>query len=122
MIILDLFARGKIRNFIVPSPELEEPFYRTLLHFSADIGNADFGATILWAQIYQVSWTWCPSGTADDTLPGQYLTDSLRANYWGTKLTEDLYPLLIMGTARNKVRQVLLETYFSKIVQGWLQV
>ncbi|WP_319549166.1 hypothetical protein [Desulfogranum marinum] len=123
LIVLDMFAKGKItRNFIVPSPELEERFYNALLLFTGDIGKDDFGETFYGLK-HTGLWDLVPKAEAkDDSLLEEYVTNCLRKYYWGAKLPEDLYPLLVMETSRNKVRQVLLETYFAENVQGGLRL
>ena len=119
--IFDHIARQKItRNFIEPSPELERRFqqYWSLIMPAGTsasmsypfyhLGSADF-------------WNLVPQ-------PGQIhqqgLTVStvqrLKELYLGARLSEDLYPLLVMETHREKIRSVLIQTYFTQPTQNIL--
>ena len=51
--------------------------------------------------------------------PGQTIKSmkKLRELYYGAKFSEDLFPLLQMQTSREKLRAVLIYTYFSPEIQ-----
>lgn len=116
--ILDLIASGAIsRNFIEPSFELAETF------------------TTYWSRVM-------PLGTSGSmAYPFHYLDSSpfwhlvsrsekskgpspfssmkrLREVYLGAKFDDDLYPLLMMKSSREKLRTTLITTFFTPEVQS----
>ncbi len=116
--ILDLIGYGSItKNFVEPSFELTETFqgYITLLP------PMNRQASIAYPFFYlQSSNFWYLKPRLDTKIkPGQTISSikRLREICFGVKFSNDLFPLLQMETFREKIRAVLIKSYFPPDIQ-----
>ena len=113
--VLDSIDSGTItRNFIEPSKRLVEIFenYWTEVlskEEAAPVASAfvGLGQERFWNLVGQ-------PGVAPDESAALSTVDQLRTYYLGARVEKDLYPLLVMKTTRNRLRSVLLTTYFHE--------
>lgn len=113
--VLDGIASGLIkRNFIELSAELETSFgayCSRLAPGDVSISMAqpfyDMGGEGFWSLIAE------PGVTHQDGLVFNSV-DELRRSYLGARFADDLYPLLLMKSSREKLRSLLKTTYFLK--------
>ena len=116
--VLDLIALRSINsNFIEPSTELSDTFqgYMTLIHRRASIAYSFLNL--------QADGFWELRPRADVEIAAGQASSSieqLRACYYGAKLAGDLLPLLQMKSSREKLRAVLIETFFGAELQPQL--
>lgn len=112
--VLDLIAGGSItRNFIEPSPELAETWQGYMAVLSSMNRQASM-AYPFFTMGKEEFWNLRPrDGMA--VKPGQTITslNRLREYYYGAKLNDDLFPLLVMKPSREKLRTILLESFFN---------
>ena len=122
MAVLDLIAQGRLqRNFVEPSQELVRRFqdYQKLLPAAIGWVNLAEPFVGLGSESF---WHLRPRGR-------QYFVDQsaitsverLRECCFGAKFSDDLFPLLQMQTSRKKLRDVLVESYFSLELQQGLR-
>lgn len=111
--VLDLVGTRQInRNFFDLSPALEKQYevYRASLSAVTSSSPAIPFCTLVdtgfWHLVPRRHVPWPDSKPA--TL------DKLRTVCLGAKVDDDLYPLLVMETSRERLRSVLLETYFEQ--------
>ena len=118
MSVLDLIAQKSVnRNFIEPSTELSETFqgYMTLIHRRARIACpfVNLQADGFW-ELRPRTDVELAAGQASISI------EQLRACYYGAKMAGDLLPLLQMKSSREKLRAVLIETFFGAELQPQL--
>jgi putative restriction endonuclease len=122
MAVLDLIAHGRLhRNFIDPSPELVLRFqdYQKLL--PSKIVSVNLAEPFIGLETEDF-WHLRPCHLDGVTREhGINTVEILRTCYFGAKLSDDLFPLLQMPASREKLRNVLLESYFSKERQQQLR-
>lgn len=114
MSVLDLIANGGLhRNLIEPSAELNDRFDSFLGLMSPSKGSVHMAGSFVGLES-DGFWQLRPRG-GHELLPGQEITsvERLRACYFGAILNDDLFPLLQMRTSREKLRTVLVTTYFA---------
>lgn len=117
--VLDHIAGGTItRNFIELSFALTETFqkYLSLLPPS----NRKRSIAYPFYQLQNSNfWTLKPkpSQGQTDTAEPPGSVEQLRTRFFGAELNSDLFTLLQMPASREKFREVLLTTYFTKDVQ-----
>lgn len=112
--VIDEIESGTIvRNFISPSPGLEQLFddYCTLslpldCLASLAIPFCHLAETPFWELKPQ------PGKFFGRNLETMTMSE-LRSHYFGAKFSDDLYPLLQMETFRQQLRQVLIDSYFD---------
>lgn len=119
--VLDLVGVGSInKNFIDPSFELTETFQG----YIALLPPMNRQASMAYPFFYlQSSGFWHLQPRSDaDIKPGQTISTikRLRECYYGAKVNDDLYPLLQMQTSREKLRAMLIESYFAPEIQQLL--
>lgn len=116
--ILDAIESSSItRNFIEPSFELAETFaeYWSLVMPIGTSGSISYPFYHL-----NSSGFWhLVSNPEIPHEPGRAISSikRLREFYLGARFDDDLFPLLVMDTSREKLRSVLIETYFSSRVK-----
>lgn len=119
--ILDLIAAGSItRNFIEPTFELAETFsgYWQRVMPIGTSGSMSY-------PFYHLSTSGFWNLVSQPGHPhrgGRTISSvkRLRELYLGSKFDDDLYPLLVMETSREKIRKILMHSYFSPSVQDIL--
>lgn len=116
--ILDLIGTGSItKNFIEPSSELTETFQG----YIAMLPPMNRQASMAYPYFYlQSSGFWNLQPRSDITIKaGQTISTvkRLRELYYGAKFSDDLFQLLQMPTSREKLRAVLIETFFAPEIQ-----
>jgi len=119
--VLDLIESGQItRNFIEPSPELVESFrnYWEMIMPGEEPG-------ILAGPFYRLadSGFWhlvSRPGSQSEQRQVVSTIEQLKKHYLGAKFDNDLYPLLVMKTHRDKLYSTLLTTCFSMEAQAVL--
>lgn len=116
--VLDLIGTGLInRNFIEPNLELTETFNRYLALLP------DFDRWVSIANPFyrlESDGFWSLKVRPGISIPPGKTTNSLkqlRDCCYGASFNDDLFPLLKMKTSREKLRAVLVETYFSPDLQ-----
>jgi putative restriction endonuclease len=115
---MDLIAYGSInKNYIDPSFDLTETFQG----YIALLPQMNRQASMAYPFYYLQSdgfWNLQPRPDTD-VKPGTTISSlkRLRECYYGAKLNDDLLPLLQMQTSREKLRAVLIGTYFSEAIQ-----
>ena len=119
--ILDLIASGSIsRNFIEPSFELAETFS----NYWAQVMPIGTSGSMSYPFYHLASSRFWHLVSQPGTQHQKGLTISsvkrLRELYLGAKFDDDLFPLLVMETSREKIRSTLIETYFSKSTRNIL--
>jgi len=115
---MDLIAYGSVtKNYIEPSFELTETFqgYITLLP------PMNRQSSMAYPFFYLNSagfWNLQPRPDTN-VKPGQTISTvkRLRECFYGAKFNDDLFPLLQMQTSREKLRSVLIGTYFLQEIQ-----
>lgn len=111
--VLDLVGAKVVnRNFFELSPALERRYESYWALLSTDTNPS---ATIPFRSLSGAGF-WHPvprpgRELPEDTPPATL--DELRTYWFGAKMDEALYPLLVMETSREKLRSVLLDTYFE---------
>ena len=119
--ILDLISSGSItKNFIEPSFELAETFNG----YWSKIMPSDTSA-LMSTPFYDLESEdfWNLVGQPGIPHKSGLTINSvkqLRALYLGAKFATDLYPLLVMMSSREKLRSLLITTYFHERVQSML--
>lgn len=111
--VLDLIDSGYIkRNFISPDQKLEATFTTFLSKVAPGCASINMAVPF---QGLQGSgfWQLVPSNPQSQHPQQVQLICKLRELYLGAKLADDLYPLLLMPGSRNKLRNVLLQTYLK---------
>lgn len=119
--VIDQVAQGSItRNFIEPTYELAETFvqyWNKVMPLGAS-GNVAYpyfymGSEPFWDLVAK---------PGVEILAGKVVSSmkKIRELYLGAKLTEELYSLLLMPLARERLRGVLLENYFAPEVRSLL--
>ena len=120
--ILDLIASGTItRNFIEPSFELAELFtgYWNRIMPMGPSGSMSYPFYHL-----ESSEFWhlvSPPDVPHERGRTISSVKRLRGLYLGARFSDDLYSLLLMEKSREKLRDVLIRTYFSPEKQNILQ-
>ena len=120
--ILDLIASGAIsRNFIEPSFELAETFAGYMLKVMP-IGTTR-SMSYPFYHLYSADF-WHP--VSQPNIPhetGRTVSSvkRLRELYLGARFDDDLYPLLVMESSREKLRTVLITKYFAEELQTALR-
>jgi putative restriction endonuclease len=112
--IFDLIASGSItRNFIEPSFELAETFsgywQRVLpMWTSASMAYPFYFlyTSGFWKLADKPGWPHRAGRKVGSV-------KQLRQMYFGARFNEDLYPLLVMKSSREKLREAMIQTYFS---------
>lgn len=116
--ILDLIASGSItRNFVEPSFELAETFSGYWQRMMP-IGTSASMSYPFYHLSSSGFWDLVPqAGHIHRT--GMTISSVKRLNelYLGVKFKDDLYPLLVMEPSRQKLREVLIQNYFSPDMQ-----
>ena len=116
--ILDQIAQGAItRNFIEPSFELAETFvqYWNRVMPLGSSGNVAYpyyhmGGEPFWELVSRPGVE-LPAGKVVSSMK------KIRELYLGAKLDKELFPLLQMPSSREKLRAVLIKTYFAPEIQ-----
>jgi putative restriction endonuclease len=116
--ILDAIASSAVtRNFIEPSFELAETFagYWSLVMPPGTSGSLSYPfyhlqSSSFWRLVSQ-------PGIPDERGRAIGSVKLLRKYYLGARFDDELFPLLVMETSREKLRSVLIETYFSPAVR-----
>lgn len=118
MSVMDLIAHGALnRDFIEPSSDLSEMFQGYLallppLYRRSNMAHPFFNL--------QSDGFWELRPRADAEIPsGQAISSvkRLRQYYYGARVAGDLLPLMQMQTSRDKLRAVLIASYFSTGLQ-----
>ena len=112
--VLDLIANGGLhRNFIEPSAELNDRFDSFLGLLPPLKGSVLIAESFVGLES-DGFWQLRPRA-GYESLPGQEITsvERLRVCYFGAILNDDLFPLLQMRTSREKLRTVLVASYFA---------
>lgn len=112
--VLDEIGSGAtLRNFIPPTQELEETFagyWQKVMPGSTRPSMASaflrLSSSSFWGLVER------PGESRQEKQP-IHSVKRLRKFYLGAKFNEDLYPLLVMQTSREKLRSAILEAYFS---------
>jgi putative restriction endonuclease len=119
--ILDLIASGSItRNFIEPSFELAETFagYWQRLMPLGSSGSMSYPFYFLYTSEF---WNLVGQpGHPHRTGRTISSVKKLRKFYLGAKFNDELYPLLVMESSREKLRMALLQAFFSRGVHNIL--
>ena len=110
--VLDSIDSAAItRNFIEPSEKLIDVFDTYWARVVPNEEPAPMAATFVglgqerfWSLVGQ-------PGVSLEESAALSSVDQLRKYYLGARFEEDLYPLLVMKTTRNRLRAVLLTTY-----------
>lgn len=122
MAVLKLISDGRLhRNFVEPTPDLLQRFvaYQRLL--PSEIGSVEMAVPFIGLEIEEF-WHLCPRSGKDPADAGAIMTVAqMRKYYFGAKLSDDLFPLLLMQTSREKLCTTLLESYFSAELQKGLR-
>lgn len=117
--VLDLIGSQEIqRNFISPSEELEKTFQQYLIILPVADGVPGIAPTFLQLGRYPF-WELRPK-------PDMELVPLVRINnlkmlekyYYGAKLADELYPLLVMEAYRKRLCSALVDTYFSPLLHS----
>jgi len=119
--ILDLVAQGRItRNFIEPAFELAETFAGYWQRIMP-IGSAGNMAYPFFHMDSEPFWTLVPRpGIRPPAGRTVSSMRRIRELYLGARLDEELFPLLLMEPLREKLRAVLVGTYFAPEVRPLL--
>ncbi len=122
IVILDSIGDKEIlRNFISPTPELEARFDRYVEIVGVEAVKEDFARAFL---VLQASGFWHLAqrkGEEQESVQEVRGTVQLRNTYFGARFSDTLYPLLVMEPSRNRLRQILVEGYFSSTQAKRLQ-
>lgn len=116
--VMDLIAYGSItKNFIEPSFDLTETFQG----YIGLLPPMKRQASMAYPFFYMNSdgfWHLQPR-TNNEIQPGQTISSlkRLRECYHGAKFNDDLFPLLQMQSSREKLRAVMIETFFAPEIQ-----
>ena len=118
MAVLDLIAHHRLhRNFIEPTTELVERFSGYLGRLPTDVGRINLAEPFIDLGDEEF-WHLRPRGRQSPSDPEDITTvERMRECYFGAKLSDELFPLLQMQTSREKLRTVLLKSYFSPELQ-----
>jgi len=112
--IMDLIAQGLIaRNFIEPSLELVETwngYWNLIMPF----GQSSSMAYPFYHMRSEPFWSLIPNPGRED-LPGRTFSSMSRVRevYAGAMMDEGLFAFLLNNQTREKLRAVLVETYFA---------
>lgn len=119
--IFDLIASGSItRNFIEPTFELAETFsgYWQRVMPIGTSGSMSYpfyhlSTSGFWHLVTQAG---------NPHLSGRTISSvkRLRELYLGARFADDLYPLLVMQSSREKLREIIIQKYFSPKFQDLL--
>lgn len=114
IVVLDCIEnRSIVRNFISPSPGLEQRFHRYCKLIMVS-GQQECLATPFRQLASTGFWELKPQpGKSLEKLVENLTISELRSHYFGAKFSDDLYPLLQMTTFRRKLRQVLIKSHFN---------
>lgn len=116
--ILDAIAASTVtRNFIEPTFELAETFAG---YWSLVMPLGSSGSLSLPFYHLQSSGFWhlvSQPGIPHERGRAIGSVRLLRKFYLGARFDDDLFPLLVMETSREKLRSALIETYFSPAVR-----
>ncbi|MCP3887686.1 MAG: HNH endonuclease [Desulfobulbaceae bacterium] len=116
--ILDLIASGSItRNFIEPSFGLAETFAG---YWSRVMPIGTSGSVSYPFYHLSTSGFWHLAEQTDSPHERGRTVSSvkrLRELYLGARVDDDLYPLLVMESSREKLRRILITTYFALEIQ-----
>ncbi len=116
--ILDHIATGLItKNYIEPTSQLTETFQQ----YISLIPDASSEASIAYPFFYLKNttfWELKPKAT-------EHYSENIRIRtvelfqkfFWGAQFSEALYPLLKMQHSRDKIRSILIRTYFHTDIQ-----
>lgn len=116
--ILDLVAQGRIvQNFIEPTFELAETFngYWQQVMPLGTTGNMAYPFFHMDSEPF-----WILVSRPEVNPPAGKVVSSMkkiRELYLGAKLEDELFKLLLMESLRNKLRSVLVKTYFAPAIQ-----
>lgn len=119
--ILDLIASGSInKNFIEPSFELAETFadYWSGIMPVGTSGSMSYPfyhleSSGFWHLVNQPGVPHQPGRTIRSV-------KRLRELYLGARFDDDLFPLLVMQSSRNKLRGAIISTFFAPDIQAIL--
>ena len=116
--ILDLIGYGSItKNFIEPSFELTETFQGYIGLLPPMNRQASMAYPFFYMQSADL-WNLQPRLDAKiRSVQAIGTMKKLRELYYGAKFSDDLFPLLQMQLSREKLRAVLIKTYFSPEIQ-----
>lgn len=120
--VLDLIALGSLnRNFIEPSDELSERFRGYLLLMPAICIRPPMAYPFV--SLQSDGFWWLRPRAESEPGDGQPISsvERLRECYFGATVDDNLYPLLQMQTSREKLRDVLVESYFVPELQPRLR-
>ncbi len=120
--ILDLISAGSInKNFIEPSFELAETF----AGYVSKIMPLGASASMSYPFYHMESagfWKLVPQqGIPHETGRTVSSVKRLRELYLGARFDDDLYPLLLMASSREKLRTALIAKYFAEELQPSLR-
>ena len=120
--VLDLIAHQRLhRNFVEHTTELVERFTGYLGRLPADIGRINLAEPFIDLGGEEF-WHLRPRGGQSSSDPEAITTvERMRECYFGAKLSDELFPLLQMQTSREKLRAVLLKSYFAPELQHELR-
>ncbi len=102
------------RNFIEPTEMLQNRYENLIARypFVQNCKNLAFPFIGLQATSF---WLLRIKQNQNHIAPNKIKTvDQLREIYWGAKLREDLFPLLVMDTSRKKLEKTLIERYLLR--------
>ena len=120
--VLDLIAHGSLnRNFIEPSDELSERFGSYLLLMPALDKRPPVAYPFV--SLQDDGFWWLRPRAEFDPGDDQPINSAerLRECYFGAKVDDNLFPLLQMQTSREKLRDVLVVSYFAPGLQPRLR-
>ena len=122
MAVLDLIAHHRLnRNFIEITDELSGRFEGYLGRLPTEIGSVDLAVPFIGLE-RENFWHLRPRNVHGPVDTAAITTVAqLREYYFGAKISDDLFPLLQMQTTREKLRTVLVESYFSVELQKRLR-
>lgn len=122
MAVLDQIAHHRLhRNFVAPGPELAERFVGYQGRLPTEISSVDMVDPFIGLGAEEF-WHLRPRARHDSAdQQGITTIERMRECYYGAKFSDDLFPLLQMQTSREKLHNVLLESYFSPELQHKLR-
>lgn len=114
--VLENIDSGHItRNYILPSPELEETYQ---LSSSMVTGHSEVQPSMaipFWNLQFSGFWLLRPKNP-EQQLDGVQISDmeQLQQLVYGAVFPEDLFPLLQMQSSREKLKRILIQSYLPK--------
>lgn len=102
------------RNFIVPTTALLNRFEHLVSQYPS-VQNCE-NLAIPFIGLQSTSFWLLRKKQVENDIPPINIknVEHLRKYYWGAKLSEDLFPLLVMDKSRIKLEQTLIEKYLLR--------